>query len=132
MSPMAPNPTHTTRVNINLPPVRKFSGEDGDPHGITDFIARIEKNITHELGDDDSEKESVMVATFREHLSGDAKDFWGMLSKEDRRKWEKIKSAYIKKFKIEREQRLMAKARSQMASLKQKREEWLKQYGGVP
>ena len=128
MSPMAPNPTHTTRVNINLPPVRNCSGEDGDRHGITDFIARVEMNITHELGDDNSEKESPMVATFCEHLSSDAKDLWGILTKEDRGKWEKIKNAYIKKFKIEREQRLMGKARSQRASLKQKREESLKQY----
>ena len=89
MSPMAPN-THTTRVNINLPPVRKFSGEDGDPHGITDFIARIEKNIEHEYGDDEAGKESSMVSTFREYLSGDAKDYWGMISKEDKRNWEKI------------------------------------------
>ena len=128
MSPMAPN-THTTRVNINLPPVRKFSGEDGDPHGITDFIARIEKNIEHEYGEDETGKESSMVSTFREYLSGDAKDYWGMISKEDKRNWEKIKTIYIKKFKTEREQRLIARARSQMASLRQKREESLKQYG---
>ena len=102
MSPMAPN-THTTRININLPPVRKFSGEDDDPHSITDFIAHIEKNIEHEYGDDEAGKESSMVSAFCEYLSGDAKDYWGMISKEDKRNWAKIKKIQIKKFKTERE-----------------------------
>ena len=126
---MAHSTAHTTRININLPPVKKFSGEDGDPHGITDFIARIEKNTEHEFGDDNSGKEPSMISTFRQYLCGDAKNFWAMLSKQDRRKCETVKASYIKKFKTEREQRLIAKARSQMASLKQKREESLSQYG---
>ena len=121
--------THTTRVNINLPPVGKFSGEDGDLHGITDFIARIEKNIEHKYGDDNAGKDSSMVSTFREYLSGDVKDYWSMISKEDKCNWDKIKTFYIKKFKTEREQWLLARERSQMVSLRQKREESLKQYG---
>lgn len=70
-----------------------------------------------------------MISTFRKYLSGNAKDYWGMLSEEDRCKWDRVKAVYIKKFKTEREPRLVAKARSQMASLKQKREESLSQYG---
>ena len=105
---MAHSTAHTTRININSPPVSKFSGEDGNPHGITDFIACIEKNTEHEFGDDNSGKEPSMISTFREYLCGDAKDFWGMLSKEGRRKWETVKAAYIKKFKTEREQWLIA------------------------
>lgn len=69
-----------------------------------------------------------MISTFRKYLSGNAKDYWGMLSEEDRCKWDRVKAVYIKKFKTEREPRLIAKARPQMASLKQKREESLSQY----
>jgi hypothetical protein len=125
---MAPSPTQSTRININLPPVRKFSGDDGDPHGITDFIARIEKNTDHEFRDDEEEEESSHIATFRGFLRGDAKECWGMLSKDDKRSWSKVTAAYIKKFKTEREQRIVAKARSQMGSLKQTRDKNLKQY----
>ena len=52
-----------------------------------------------------------------------------MNSKEDKCNWEKIKTIYITKFKTEREQRLIARVRSQMASLRQKKEESLEQYG---
>ena len=127
---MAHNTAPTTHININLPPVRKFSGEDGDSHGITNFITHIEKNTEHQFGDDNSMKEPSMVSTFREYLCGDAKDFWAILLKEHGRKWETVKATYIKMIKTEREQRLIAKARSQMASLKLKREDTLSQYGG--
>ena len=107
---MSPSNGISTRININLPLVRKFSGEDGDPHGITDFFSRIERITDHEFGNEIHGKDTQMIATFRSFLRGEAKEYWGMLSREDKSSWAKIKEVYIKEFKTESEQCTLAKA----------------------
>ena len=69
----------STCININLPPVRKFSGEDGNPHGITDFFSSIERNTDHEFGAEIHGKDAQMIASFHSFLGSEAKESWGML-----------------------------------------------------
>ena len=63
------------------------------------------------------------------YLGGDAKKYWGMLTLDEKGSWEKVKAAFTKRFKTEKEKRLKDKAKSRMASLKQKPDESLTAYG---
>ena len=131
ITPAEMPPPQATRPNvmINLPPVKKFRGRDGDACSILDFISRIEKNAEYEFPDGDGGKEEAQISMFRTYLGGDAKDYWGMLSKDEKGRWERVKAAYIRRFKTEKEQRLRDKAKSKMVSLKQKPTESLAAYG---
>ena len=126
---MSPLNGISTHININMSSLGKFSGEDGNPHGITDFFSHIERNTDHKFGDEIHGKAMQMIATFSSFLRGEAKEYWGMLSREDKSSWAKLKEVYMKMFNTDREQRTRVKARSQMPSLKQKKGESLKKYG---
>ena len=101
ISPMKMPPPQAVRpnVNINLPKIKKFRGKDDDAHGIIDFIGRIEKNANYEFPEDDDSKKESQISTFCTYLGGEAKMYWGMLSRDDRGSWEKVKAVYIKRFK---------------------------------
>ena len=114
---------------INLPPVKRFHSRDGDACSILDFISRIEKNAEYEFPDGDDGKEEAQISMFRTYLGGDAKYYWVMLSRDEKGGWEKVKAAFIRRFKTKKEQRLREKAKSTMASLKQKPTESLAAYG---
>ena len=49
--------------------------------------------------------------------------------RDEKASWEKVKAAYTKRFKTEKEKRLKDKAKCRMASLKQKSDESLMAYG---
>ena len=131
ITPVEKMPSQAMRpnVNITLPEVRKFRGKDDDARGIVDFISRIEKNMEYEFPDDGGGKEEAQISMFCSYLGGDAKKYWGMLSRDEKESWEKVKAAYIKRFKTEKEKWLKDKAKSRMASLKQKPDESLTAYG---
>ena len=77
---MPPTQALWPNVMINLPPVKKFRGRDGNACSIHDFISRIKKNAKYEFPDGDDGKEEAQNSMFRTYLGGDAKDYWGMLS----------------------------------------------------
>ena len=81
---MPPPQAMRPNVMINLPPVKKFRGRDGDACSILDFISRIEKNAEYEFPDGDGGIEEAQISMFRTDLGGDAKDYWGMLSKDEK------------------------------------------------
>lgn len=115
---------------MSLPEVKEFRGKDGDSHSIMDYIARIEKFADYEYPDGNEEgKHESQISTFRTYLCIDAKKNWGMLSRDEKVSWDKVKVAYIKKFKTEKEQRLRDEAQSKMALLKQESSESLMAYG---
>ena len=80
-------------VMINLPPVRKFGGRDGDACSILDFITRIEKNAEDEFPGGHGGKDEGQISMFCTYLGGEAKDYWEMLSRDEKGRWEKVKAA---------------------------------------
>ena len=117
---MPPPQAMRPNVIINLPPVKKFRGRNGEACSILNFISRIEKNAKYDFPDGDGVKEEAQISMVHTYLDGDMKVYRGMLSKDEKGRWKKVKAAYIRQFKMEKEQRLRDKAKSKVASLKQK------------
>ena len=102
-----PSEAMQPNVSMSLPEVKELRGKDGDSHSIMDYIARIEKNADYEYPDGNKQgKQESQISTFRTYLCSDAKNYWDMLSRDEKVSWDKVKVAYIKKFETEKDQRL--------------------------
>ena len=116
-------------VNLNAPALITFDGSWRNVSDIIDFIKQIEQRaqLMHPYSVEAREADGLFL--FKTHLRGGARQYLEIMPMDIRTNFTRIKNAYLKKYKEEKEVRNKETARTQMIEFKQGAIESLREYG---